>query len=191
MDFRSAVKIVPITIFGIVLFPVISEFFVEYARQKGFYTNPEGFISILLSTISSLVNYWWYPWLSFGLLCFSLGVWIDWFIRFIDRRRQKKLLELSNRLIEFAERVSEKDITERDAYFLMAIASDIENELEAVGLDLRAHIKGEPYARFIGRVAAAYFRLAPSLKKGDLKAARSITAELNSLMDKKASKTSK
>jgi hypothetical protein len=62
---------------AIAVLPVFGEFFVELARQYGFYENPQGITGSVLNFISGLTVMSWYPWAAGFLIGIAVGAWIN------------------------------------------------------------------------------------------------------------------
>jgi hypothetical protein len=70
-----------------ILFPVVGQFFVELARERGLYEQPSARLEAVMEAAASLLQcraFWWVAGLTVG---FAAGVWIDALLARIDRRR--------------------------------------------------------------------------------------------------------
>jgi hypothetical protein len=68
-------------------FGVISEFFIELAREKGWYTNPSDKLDTAMNAFSSFVTQPWFLIVTAALGGLATGVWLDVLLRRADRRR--------------------------------------------------------------------------------------------------------
>jgi hypothetical protein len=98
MAVRTTARRILGAVFALVCIPVVGDFFVEFARRRGVYDNPEGAVSTAVSFVVGIANYWWYPWLVFGVVCFGAGVWLDWLLRRREGRSRGDQMTLADRL---------------------------------------------------------------------------------------------
>lgn len=73
---------------GLVLaisFGVVGEFFIELAREKGFYTNPSQKLDDGVRAVSDFVTQSWLLYSTVGVVCLTLGMWMDVLLRRRER----------------------------------------------------------------------------------------------------------
>lgn len=98
MRISNAIRWVVFGVGALTLSPVIGGFFVELARQRGLYDDPEATVNVLLSGIVEIASYWWYPWVAGGTVGLIVGVWLDWFARKRDARQREQRRTLAIKL---------------------------------------------------------------------------------------------
>ncbi|WP_439629865.1 hypothetical protein [Shinella sp.] len=84
---RKAFRYASLAFVTLVLSPVLGDFFVELARQRGFYENPEG----VIGSISKIWGSPWYQWFACVVLGLALGLWFDRFLKLAEKRKLPKL----------------------------------------------------------------------------------------------------
>jgi hypothetical protein len=96
VDFQRLVSRAVFGIFAIILAPVLSEFFIELARTKGIYDDPEKTLSKWITFLVNFASQEWYPYVlggAAGLLC---GVWLDRLSRRVTKRATYEKAHLSS-----------------------------------------------------------------------------------------------
>ena len=69
-----------------VMVAIIGEFFIEWAKQGGWYANPSERVGAVIALANTLISTPWFQWLVFSIGGFAIGVWVDYF----TRRRENK-----------------------------------------------------------------------------------------------------
>lgn len=70
---------------------VFGEFFIEWAKEEGWYKNPSERVASIVATFQMFTNTWFFA-LAFGtVLGGSLFMWADHFIRWWQARRKDKI----------------------------------------------------------------------------------------------------
>lgn len=69
---------------------VVSEFFIELARERDWYASPSDKLDTAMSAFSSFVTQAWFLALTTGLVGLAIGAWGDLFLRRRERRLSKK-----------------------------------------------------------------------------------------------------
>ncbi|MEQ8746435.1 hypothetical protein [Pyruvatibacter sp.] len=71
---------------GLMLSPVVSEFFIELARERGVYDNPTETLEGGIAMLSGLVNSQYFISTLALVAGLSVGLWLDHFLRRIERK---------------------------------------------------------------------------------------------------------
>lgn len=182
MFLRSTFRWIAAALFAVVIVPIVGDFFVELARQLGAYDNPEARVSAFVAFLIGITEQPWYSYSVVGVLGLVAGAWIDWVLRLFESKTGARMHELAGKMVQFSERVHSSPLSQRDCFFLLSIAQPLEVDLQRLGIDLNAKKEGDDNTKHLSRVAAAYYRLAPLLERGDLRMAKKVVVELNSLV---------
>ncbi len=82
---RKIVRLIRVTIAGGLILAiaagVIGEFFIELARECGWYDNPSERLDATVSAFSSFVTHPWFIALAAGFFGLAVGAWLDLFLR--------------------------------------------------------------------------------------------------------------
>jgi hypothetical protein len=77
---RMAATSVAAIAFSGLVYPVVSEFFIELAREHGWYDKPSDKVAAMTEWLS-FVRETWFIASSTGVIGFALGVWVDAILR--------------------------------------------------------------------------------------------------------------
>ncbi|MCZ0811102.1 hypothetical protein N5A93_02555 [Roseovarius sp. EGI FJ00037] len=80
-------------VFSIVVTPVAGDFFVELARSRGFYDDPEATMSGVQEFMQIVNNTWWYPYIMGCVIGVGIGFVAHRMASTVDRRRNPPLTE--------------------------------------------------------------------------------------------------
>lgn len=72
---------------ALIMVPIVSEFAIEYARQKGLYADPAGTVGRAMTSLTALAQSHSFQLLVVGVCCFTTGVWADWLLSRIQMER--------------------------------------------------------------------------------------------------------
>lgn len=78
---RGAIRRAALWLSLIVIVPVASEFFIELAREQGLYEQPTAKAAAVLGVLQAITGHPVFPWIAGGILGFTIGVWLDTFLR--------------------------------------------------------------------------------------------------------------
>lgn len=67
-----------------VVFGVVGEFFIEWARERHWYDTPSEHVEAAVKVVSVFVHQAWFMYAMFGLTGLLLGTWMDYFLRRIQ-----------------------------------------------------------------------------------------------------------
>lgn len=170
-------------IVGTIILAVVAEWFIEVARDKGFFTDAGGtWDSVVGTVLTAVLNPWFLAGLT-GLGGLVAGLWIDAFLRRIERRRAPDYSALAEALT----RITTKYRAMRNALDQDGIAGglttieDAVDEWSAVHVSLlKAGIQA-PYIffeadpiGFLERIAGYGAKVAPLLAAGHIAEAHAI-----------------
>lgn len=169
--------------------PVVGEFFIKLAEERGLYERPSERVGAILSALSSLVASRFYQLILVGLAGVALGVWVDWIYRRFERRRKptkplkrevtkEEMLEAHRELEKLKARLEaddESSITVSYSGFHEVVAMMIRLGRMGIPIPFSAeHADMIQYENF-NKVMFRYFAsISPFLRNGDLLAARAI-----------------
>jgi hypothetical protein len=117
MSWRTAFRTVASLFFVLAVTPLVGDFLVEYARQKGLYDDPEATVSGALTALAHIYQAWWYPWLTGFAAGLALGAWIDFLLRKASHsqsERSEKARQLGEDILSFLARTDAKYNLDRD-----------------------------------------------------------------------------
>lgn len=77
---RPYLKWVFTTSLLVLVYPVASEFFIEWAREKGWYSTPSTKVHEMMGFVETLATSNLWPWWIFSAGC-ATSLWIDWLLR--------------------------------------------------------------------------------------------------------------
>jgi hypothetical protein len=66
---------------------VVGEFFIEWAREQGWYDDPSQRLDAAMSAVSAFVSQTWFIAVTAFFAGLALGVWLDLFLRSAERRK--------------------------------------------------------------------------------------------------------
>jgi len=82
---RPFIRYVLLTLFvGAVLtmfYGVVGEFFIEWARESGWYESPSRRVEVTMSAVRELVTQTWFLMFFNGIAGLTIGAWIDYLLR--------------------------------------------------------------------------------------------------------------
>ena len=78
---QRAVMYVTLGVIGTIVVAVVGEFFIELARERGWYDSPSQRVDAFLSAFSVFVTQVWLLCLASGLAGLTIGLWTDKFLR--------------------------------------------------------------------------------------------------------------
>ncbi len=81
MSYRKKIRPVVLALLGVVLLPIFGEFFVEFAREKGWYKNPSEQVEGIMNFISTITNLPYFYHFVVFIAGLSMGVSVDLFLR--------------------------------------------------------------------------------------------------------------
>lgn len=84
---------------ALIIIPVIGEFFIKFAEEKGAYDQPSAKLEAVMSFLTALSEAWWYPWVAGMIVGFTIAAWIDPLLR---KKKTDALLDQSKCEIESA-----------------------------------------------------------------------------------------
>jgi hypothetical protein len=79
---------------GLTLVPVVGEFFVELARERGFYDHPSERVLRLIGYASDLSHHPLFPWIAGGMVGASVGSWVAVILRTAARDRGPRVTSI-------------------------------------------------------------------------------------------------
>jgi hypothetical protein len=86
---------------------VVSEFFIETAREHGYYTHASERLDAAMSAFSAFVTQPWFLAAAVGCAGVTIGLWADWGLRKVEVIRRKKNATTKERLHDLYLRVEE------------------------------------------------------------------------------------
>ena len=170
-------------IVGTIVLAVVAEWFIEVARDKGLFTDAGGMWDSVVGTVLTAVLHPWFLAALTGLGGLVAGLWIDAFLRRIERRRVPDYPALAEALI----RIVTKYRTLRNALDRDGIAGglttieDAADEWSAVHVSLlkagiqapNIFFEADPIG-FLERIGGYGAKVAPLLAAGHIAEAHSI-----------------
>jgi hypothetical protein len=89
------------TLAGSLVFAIVSgvpgEFFIEWAREEGWYTAPSRKLDAVMTAVNAFVIQLWFIALTTLCVGLAIGVWLDTFLRHMERRSEARTRFQSNR----------------------------------------------------------------------------------------------
>jgi len=96
MTWRQAIRRAVTTILAVlvtfVLAPVVSEFFIKLAEERGYYDQPSAKVASAMETLALITESWWFL-VALGYVAGGASfMWIDYFLRRTERQRDETVL---------------------------------------------------------------------------------------------------
>ncbi|MGA2842992.1 MAG: hypothetical protein ABSG18_23120 [Steroidobacteraceae bacterium] len=183
---RRIARLVASTFFSVfvltIILAVISEFFIEWAREKGWYANPSQRLDAGISAFNHFVTQIWFVMATMFAAGLTMGLWFDWVVRWIETRRSIKD-ELSEKqtlleLYDAVEATKKLLLTEE----LSPLSHDSFHEMTSIclklaklGVDIpfdRQYTENYTYEEFASISYRYLASIAPYLREGRLELVR-------------------
>jgi hypothetical protein len=98
MSLRKTVRVLATGTFVLLLAPVVGDFFVEIARENGFYNNATAKVQAVVDWLQSIFGEQGFFWLLFGIGGLAAGLWLDVLLKRREPERPDPVVQMAERL---------------------------------------------------------------------------------------------
>jgi hypothetical protein len=83
---RRLIRWILASVSAVILIPVLGEFFIDFARERGLYEHPSERMEAIIDAIASLGANQVYRLIAVAIACFALGFWVDYLLGLLMHR---------------------------------------------------------------------------------------------------------
>jgi hypothetical protein len=83
---RRLIRWILASVSAVILIPVLGEFFIDFARERGLYEHPSERVKTIIDVFASLGANPVYRLIAVAIVCFALGFWVDYLLGPLMRR---------------------------------------------------------------------------------------------------------
>lgn len=70
-----------------ILIAVFSEFPIEWVKEQGYYAHPSAKIDAMIAFVDHIILSTWFQWSVIGIAAFTVGAWLDYFLRIREENK--------------------------------------------------------------------------------------------------------